>query len=156
MAVPEPSLPVALAPTSATRLVSDAGDARTRSASKHEIASYYADIGRVEASRVVLRGGKVVALGLLVRQPARVVYGDGSVAVEPRLWLNFDAQDGAQAAALAVVRAALDMTTWLAEPVYALCESDVHATAPRLLRLCGFAPINETWGGTGIWQKLPQ
>jgi hypothetical protein len=131
------------------------GRIATRSASSQEIASIYDDVSKVERSRVVERDGVVLAVGLLVRQVAHVVYRDAPPRVEHRLWLNFDTYPGAGCAALAIVRASRDMTTGIDEPVYALCDEIVHATAPQLLRLCGFAPTPEIWSGTSIWLKSP-
>ena len=125
----------------------------TRSASVQEIVSIYDDASKVERSRAVERDGVVLAIGLLVRHAAHVVYRDAPPRIERRLWLNFDTRAGAGRAALAIVRASRDMMAGIDEPVYALCDEIVHATAPQLLRLCGFAPTPEIWSGTSIWLK---
>lgn len=127
----------------------------TRSASVQEIARIYDDMNKVERSRAVERDGIVLAIGLLVWHVANVIYLDAPPRMERRLWLNFDAGVGADKVALAIVRAARDMLSGVRETVYAIGDEQQHATARRLLDLCGFQPTIETWGGERIWLRLP-
>ena len=40
----------------------------------------------------------------------------------------------------------------IGEPVFVACDEDTHKSAPKLLALLGFAPIDETLLGMRIWK----
>ena len=136
-----------------------------RPASPAEIASYFrgaakdvqAVVASASSARIAWRGKEPVFIGLFVRFAVNVVYHATSTErVEDRLWLHFETRERGRDVALAVVRTAHAMTKGVTEPVYALCDERKFETAPRLLRMCGFAPVNdEIWGQEKIWQKLP-
>lgn len=115
-----------------------------------------ANLGEIIDARVVEVDGVRAAIGMLLRQSVSVVYRDlPEPKIEQRVWLHFDVlSDAARTASLLIVRAARDLLADVAGPVYALCDEQRYATAPRLLRLCGFTPTSETWGKDTIWLTL--
>ena len=69
-----------------------------------------------------------------------------------RRWAFVDVM---QLSAAEAVRVMLAMRRWLAdsrETVYALAQTDKHATAERLLGIMGFVPTDETGNGMRVWQ----
>lgn len=53
---------------------------------------------------------------------------------------------------LSVVRAAKRIVEKVKEPIYAMCDHELES-APRLLRLLGFSPTDESRCGMTIWRR---
>src|SRR3990167_7544897 len=88
--------------------------------------------------------------GWIGREGDSVVGIAGFRREEGRVWGFLDLAE--KPASLTLVRAVKAKLKTLGEPVYVACDDEKHESAPKLLRLLGFAPIDETLLGMRVWK----
>ena len=112
------------------------------------------------ASPIDVAAVRLSANGRLVSDGSRPVAASGLVRInDGRLFLFFDVVHGALCGvshARAIIRAAREMLAVVAEPVYTPCNQAKHATAHKLVALCGFEPTDEFIEDARVWLKLPR